>query len=264
MGRPGDLGELLAGLTQCTRGMVCVMGVFDKVGRAIERNFNALLDKAEDPGRSLELTLEQMRQHVRDARRDIVRRVAAEKQLRRSLEQLDRDTERWQQRAQLAVRHGDDELARQALLHRRRVGQERERVETLRAEQHAAALEMKNELGRMERKLQELMSREGTIAAQLGRARAGGNAEALGAAGAATPFDEFRRIEEEMTGVELAFEAQQEVEAALGGHGPAGMTTAEVEARFASLEAQHTASPSETEAGDVDDELETLKHRYRV
>jgi phage shock protein A len=244
--------------------MFNVMGVFDKVGRAIEQSFNALLDKAEDPGKSLALTLEEMRQHIRDARREVVRRVATEKQLKKSLEQLDHDAERWHQRAQLAVRHGDDELARQALLHRRRASQERERVSALRAEQHAAALEMKSDLARMERRLQELVSRKGTLAVQMQRARAGGGPEALGAVGGATPFDEFRRIEEEVSGVEIAFEAQQEVEAALGGAGPTGMTTAEVEARFLSLEGKPPPSPGEAEPGEVDQELEALKQRYRV
>jgi phage shock protein A len=240
------------------------MGVFDRVGRAVERNFNALLDKVEDPSASLESTLEEMRRHIRDARREVVRRVAAEKQLKKSLGQLDHDAERWQQRAQLAVRHGDDELARQALLHRRRVSRERGRVDALRAEQQAAALEMKSDLERMERRLQELMSRKGTIAARVQRARAGGGVEALGAAGGGTPFDEFRRIEEEVSGMEIAFEAQREVEAALGGVGPSGMTTAEVEARFLSLEGKGTPGPSEAESGEVDQELETLRQRYRI
>ena len=36
------------------------MGIFDRMGKVISSNFNALLDKAEDPRKSIDLTLDEM------------------------------------------------------------------------------------------------------------------------------------------------------------------------------------------------------------
>src|SRR5690606_2809546 len=139
---------------------------------------------------------------------------------------------------------------------------ERDRAEALRAEQRAAALEMKSELERMEHKVKEIAARKATLAAQVGQARAGGGVEALGrTSGAPGPFDELRRMEDQIEAVEASVQAQRELDEALGLRGPSGMTTAEVESKFRMLEAQ--VEPSE-KMPDVDLEIERLKQKIRV
>src|SRR5262245_19130864 len=128
------------------------MGMFDRMGRVISSNFNALLDRAEDPQKSLDQTLEDMRDQIRAARQEVVRAVAAGKQLEKKTTELDSEAEKWSSRAELAVKHGDDDLAREALMQKRRVVSERDRAEALRGEQRAAALDMKADLERMEQK----------------------------------------------------------------------------------------------------------------
>ena len=96
--------------------MVVAMGIFDRMGQAISEQIEALLEKAEDPGSNLDKSLEAMREVIRAARREVVSSVAAEKQLRRSVEHLDTEIDLYGQRAESAVRHGDDGLAREALL----------------------------------------------------------------------------------------------------------------------------------------------------
>lgn len=239
------------------------MGIFDRMGRVIASNFNALLDKADDPRKSIELTLEEMGAQIKAGRQEVVRAVAAEKQLRRRVEELDAEVARWAARAELAVRQGDDELAREALLHKRRLTGERDRAEALRGEQRGQALEMKAELERMEAKLAELSARRGTLAAQAAQARAAGPAEGVGARVGGAAFAEFRRMEDQIEGVEAAFQAQREVDEALGGgRGPGGLSPEEVEARFRALEqGQATGSPARSE---VEEELGALKRRVRV
>lgn len=239
------------------------MGIFDRMGRVISSNFNALIDKAEDPQKSIALTLDEMRAQIKAGRQEVVRAVAAEKQLRRKVEELDGEVEKWAGRAELAVRQGDDELAREALLHKRRVVGERDRAEALRAEQRGQALEMKSELERMESKLGELEARRGALTAQAQQLRAGsGSNEGLGARPGGAAFNEFRRMEEQLEGVEAAVRAQREVDEAIGGRGPGGMTRDEVEARFRALE--HGAGGAAVERTEVDDELLAIKRRVRV
>ena len=113
------------------------------MGNVISSNFNALVDGLQDPRKSVEQTLLEMQEQIRAARREVVSAVAAEKQLRSKLEELAAQAEKWANRAELAVKSGDDDLARDALLQKKRVTTERDRAEALRAEQRAAAHEMK-------------------------------------------------------------------------------------------------------------------------
>lgn len=245
--------------------MFPTMGIFDRMGRVISSNFNSLLDKADDPRKSIEQTLREMRDQIKAARQEVVRAVAAEKQLRQKAGELDAELEKWSKRAELAVKHDDDDLAREALMQKKRVTGERDRAEALRAEQRGAALEMKAELERMEQKLTELESKKSTIITKAKQAKAGGGAEGLGAGGGTSAFDEFRRMEDQISGVETAVQAQREVEEALGGgRGPGGLTKDEVEAKFRALEHGGGGPDQPKGGGEVEEELQALKKKVRI
>ena len=53
------------------------MGIFERMGRVASANLNALLDAADSPEKSLDLTLREMRDQLRAARREVVRALAA-------------------------------------------------------------------------------------------------------------------------------------------------------------------------------------------
>lgn len=237
------------------------------MGRVISANFNSVLDKLEDPKKSLEQTLNEMREQIRAARQEVVRAVASEKQLRGKVEELDKEVEKWDKRAELAVQKDDDDLAREAIVQKRRVVGDRDRAEALRAEQRGAALEMKQELERMEQKVKEVEARKGTIAAQVQQARAGGGPEGLGARGGSEggAFGEFRRMEDQIEAVETTVQAQRELDDVLNPKGPSGLSRSEVEAKFRALESGAVpAAPGAAPVTEVDQELEQLKKRVRV
>jgi phage shock protein A len=239
--------------------------MFDRMGRVISSNFNALIDRAEDPKKSLDQTIDDMRGQIRAARQEVVRAVAAGKQLEKKVSELDTEAARWSSRAELAVKHGDDDLAREALLQKRRIVGERDRAEALRGEQRAAALEMKAELERMEQKVSEVEAKKSTLAAKLGQARAGGGPEGLGARGGTSAFEEFRRMEDQIEAVETSVQAQRELDDVMGpGRGPGGLTREEVEAKFRALESGQAPGPGVAARPDVEEELKALKKRVRV
>jgi phage shock protein A len=237
------------------------MGIFDRMGKVISSN--ALLDKAEDPKKSLDLIVEEMKDQVRAAKKELVEGVAAEKVLRKKVEDLDAEAEKWERRAELALKAEDEKLAREALVQKKRVIGERDRAEALRGEQRSAVLNMKVELERMEAKQQEFQARKGTLAAQMKQARAGGGAEGLGAKGAGGgAFAEFRRMEEKIDGAAAEVQAHREVEDALKGK---GMDAMELESKFAALEGRGTkGSDDKTGNPEIDDELAALKRKIRI
>jgi phage shock protein A len=233
------------------------MGIFDRMGRVIESNLNALLDKVEDDKKLVELNLDQMEGQIRAGQREIVQAVAAEKQLQKRADDLTAEAARWQSRAELALKSGDEALAREALKQKGRVASDLAAAQRAQAEQQDAARRMKDEFERMKQKLAELKLRKGTLVARAERARSG-STTALGGNAVGGAFDDFRRMEEKVEGRQAEASALEEVEEALG----RGKSADDLEAKFRELERQ--AGQSGTDAGSVDDELAALKKRIRI
>jgi len=234
------------------------MGIFDRMGKVISSNMNALLDKAEDDKKLIDLNVDEMAAQLKEARQEVISAVAAEKQLKKKVQALVEDAERWDKRAELAMKGGDEALAREALKQKRRVVGEAEAAEKARTEARTQALDMKEELERMEQKLEEIKLRKGTIIARAQQAKAGGGAEGLGAKGGSSAFDNFKRMEEKIEGKEAEGSAMAEVEEALK---DGGMSKEELDAKFRELERGGGKSKGDSQ---LDDDLAALKKRIRV
>lgn len=237
------------------------MGIFDRMGKVISSNMNSLLDKAEDDRKLVELNLDEMGEQIKEGRQDVIAAVAAEKQLKKKVDDLKSESEKWEKRAELALKTDDEALAREALKQKKRVSAEIETTENARMEQRDTALKMKSELERMEQKLEELKMRKGTIVARAQQARSGSSD--LGSRGGSSAFDNFRQLEEKIEGREQEGLAMNEVEEALG----KGKKGEDLESKFRDLERSlKTGGDGEGGGGksDIDDELAALKKRIRV
>jgi phage shock protein A len=234
------------------------MGIFDRMGRVISSNMNTLLDRAEDPKKLLELNLSEMDEQLKRGQEEVIAAVAAEKQLRKKVDDLREEQQKWDKRAELALKGGDEALAREALKQKKRVTTEATSAEEARSAQRDAALNMKAELERMREKFAEIKMKKGTIAARAAQAQGGASGEGLGARGGSSAFENFRRMEEKIEGKEAENSAMAEVEDAIRGGGP---SKEDLEAKFRKLEGEvgKGAAPS-----DIDDELAALKKRIRV
>jgi len=236
------------------------MGIFDRMGKVISSNMNSLLDKAEDDEKLLELNLEDMAEQLKRGRQDVVSAVAAEKQLRKKFDDLTAEVEKWDKRAELAMKGDDEALAREALKQKKRVSGEVETVDKARLEQRDAALKMKAELERMEQKLEELKLRKGSIVSKAQQARAASTSEdGLGARGGSSAFANFREMEERIEDRAAQGSAMAEVEDALG----TGKRE-DLEAKFRDLE--HSIGKDGKSGGDadLDAEIAALKKRVRI
>ena len=226
------------------------MGLFDRMSRLVSSNVNALLDRAEDPRKALELTLEEMRAQLPVAQREVISSFATEKQLQKKVDALDEDAERWAKRAEIALKADDENLAREALVQKKRVVAERDRTEALLTEARATTSRMKQELERMEAKVKELEARKDSIAAKIAEGRASEGAPA------GTAFGEFKRLEQGIEQAESTANAQREVDELLDDRKPAER---DLEAEFAALEKGSGAKGG----SEIDDELAALKRKMR-
>ncbi|HMA92046.1 MAG TPA: PspA/IM30 family protein, partial [Polyangiaceae bacterium] len=216
------------------------MGIVERTQTVFRSNFNALLSRFEEPGRDIAWLLEEMKEQLQSAQRELIRVVGERKRSETRLTELSGEVEKWEKRAELAVRQGDDALAREALAQKQRLVLERDRLTATRAELQKAAIDMKSEVDRMKRTHQDYAARQGTIAAQVSQSRAGGGAQGLGGRPGENHFDAFARIENAIESDDALADAEREVAETLDRTALGTMTGTELDAQFKRLEEADT------------------------
>ncbi|MEM7394002.1 MAG: PspA/IM30 family protein, partial [Verrucomicrobiota bacterium] len=108
------------------------MGIFTRVKDIINSNINAMLSKAEDPEKLIRLMIQEMEDTLVEVKSSCAGAIASRKKLERELKQVEEKGAQWEDRARLAVDKGREDLAREALLEKRRFT---ERLDLLRNEQ---------------------------------------------------------------------------------------------------------------------------------
>ena len=210
------------------------MGLVDRLNRVVRANLHALLG-SDDPGHLIDQAITALRDGVQGAKRDLVTARGHEKRLQAEAEQRRKEEAQWEERARLALRNGDEALAREALLQKRLVQDKADQTaQSANAHQHAAQ-ELERTIARMEQEAQELTARKASLIAEVMLARTKPQA---------TP-SELSSAQARVAALEA------EVEAASVLKDP---READLEARFRALESQN-------EQASVEDQLKGLKEQ---
>lgn len=131
------------------------MGVFSRFKDIVNANINALLDKAEDPEKMLKLMMQEMEDTLIELKSNCAARMASRIRLEKKAAEQQALVNRWQSRAELAVEKGRDDLARDALLEKKK---ETETLTALRKDiegYESMITESKAEIGQLEDKLSQ-------------------------------------------------------------------------------------------------------------
>ena len=96
------------------------MGIFTRFRDIISSNINAMLDRAEDPEKMIKLMIREMEDTLVEIKAACAGAMAEKKKVARRLDEIRAREELWQERARLAVEKGRDDLAREALVEKRR------------------------------------------------------------------------------------------------------------------------------------------------
>lgn len=129
------------------------MGIFTRFRDIISSNINAMLDKAEDPEKLIKLMIREMEDTLVEIKTACAGVMASGKKLQR---QLDRHKERaqyWEEKAALAVSKGRDDLAREALLEKRKFTSSAEALQQNLVEQDLLIEQYHDDIRQLEDKL---------------------------------------------------------------------------------------------------------------
>jgi phage shock protein A len=96
------------------------MGIFTRFRDIVSSNISAMLDRAEDPEKLIRLMIREMEDTLVEIKASCAGAMANRKKIERQLEQAQSQARYWEKNAKLAVNKARDDLAREALVEKRR------------------------------------------------------------------------------------------------------------------------------------------------
>ena len=129
------------------------MSIFTRFKDIVNSNINSLLDKAEDPEKMLRLMITEMEDTVIDLKTSTASRMAEAIRLDKKVTEAENTVKRWQDRAELALEKGKEDLAREALLEKRTATENLNRTKASLESVKTAVEEGKKEIATLEEKV---------------------------------------------------------------------------------------------------------------
>ena len=144
-----------------------LMGIFSRTRDIIAANFSDLLDKADDPEKMIRMIIFEMEETLVEVRASAARTIADQKEMHRHTVKLDRLQADWGERAQLALSKDREDLARAALVEKKKAADmaEQLKVEITVLDDALRAYEL--DIEKLQTRLREARTRQSAIAARL-------------------------------------------------------------------------------------------------
>ncbi|MEB2313388.1 MAG: PspA/IM30 family protein [Sorangiineae bacterium] len=148
------------------------MGIFARLARLLKSNINDLISRSEDPEKMLNQIVIDMNAQLIEAKKQVAASIADEKRLVKQAEQEAANAAEWERRAMMAVRAGDDALAKEGLARKREHEQLAEQFRDQWQKQKAAVDQLKLALRALNGKIEEAKRKKNLLIARKKRAEA--------------------------------------------------------------------------------------------
>ena len=139
------------------------MGNFSRFTDIVNSNINNLLDKAEDPAKMVRLIIQEMEDTLVEVRSSSAKTLADKKELTRQVTRFEDEAQQWQEKAELALSKDRDDLARAALIEKKKCSDNAEALvqELVNVEEHITKLQ--SEISQLQEKLADAKARQKAI-----------------------------------------------------------------------------------------------------
>ena len=218
------------------------MGLLDRLSRLLRANLNAFVSDAEDPIKILDQSVADMQEDLIKLRQAVAIAIASQKRLENQANQAREQIQNWLSRAELALKKGEDDLAREALSRKKTFQETFESLTNQFQSQNGQVEKLKKSLLLLERKIAEARTKKDMLKARAQAAKAQQKIQsAVGDLGGKSAMAAFERMEDKVEALEASGQAALE----LAGE--------DLESKFAALEG----------GDDIEKELETLRSQLK-
>ena len=218
------------------------MGIFSRFADIVNSNITSLLDKAEDPSKMVRLIIQEMEDTLVEVRSNSARLLADKKELQRRITRVSNQVSDWQSKAELALSKDREDLARGALIEKRKAGEQTATLahDMIQIEEQLELL--KSEISQLQLKLDEARARKKSMVMRKDTATTRLQVKKqLDSNSIQNSLDKFDQYERRIEDIEAQVEAQD-------------IGNRSLHDEFAELEAQDAIS----------DELEALKKQINA
>ncbi len=144
-----------------------LMGIFSRTRDIIAANFADLIEKADDPHKMIRMIIVEMEETLVEVRASAARTIADQKEMQRHQLRLEKLQSDWGEKAELALSKQREDLARAALVEKRKAGdlstQLRAEIDLL----DESLRSYEEDISKLQGRLREARSRQSQIAARL-------------------------------------------------------------------------------------------------
>ena len=174
------------------------MGILDRFSTIVNANINALLDKAEDPGKMIDQYLTEMTESLAEVKRETAGVMAEETRTRSKVEANRAEVQKYADLAKKALQAGNEGDARVFIAKKQQLETAGQGLEEAYAVAKANAQKMREMHDKLVGDIEELKRRRETIKAKVAVARTQGKLNEIGAASdkAEDAMSAFQRMEE--------------------------------------------------------------------
>ena len=225
-----------------SRILLLAMGFFNRLSRLVRANANAAVSGMEDPVKILDQSVADMQSDLVKLRQAVALAIASQKRLSNQSEQAEAQAKTWYERAELALKKGEEDLAREALT-RRKTFQETATSLGAQVQSQVGQVDtLKKSLVALEGKIAEAKTKKDMLKARAQAAQAQQQLQsAVGSIGTNSAMAAFERMEEKVEAMEATGQAAAE------------LAGTDLESQFAALKG----------GNDVDDDLEALRNQLK-
>ncbi len=188
------------------------MGIFNRLATLIKSNLNDMISKAEDPEKMLNQVITEMVEQLANAKKQVAVSIADSHRLGKTVEAEQQQAKEWERKAMMAIRAGNDELAKEALARKR----EHDNLATTLGEQwekqKAAVEQLKTALRVLNSKIEEAKRKKNVLIARKKRAEAQKAIhETMAGLKQQSSFETFDRMAQKIDQMEAEADASAEI-----------------------------------------------------
>jgi len=190
------------------------MGIFQRLKTLVSSNVNDMINKAENPEKMLNQLVVEMNEQLIESKKAVAMAIADEKKLERETASQQTQAQEWERKAMLAVRAGQDDLAKEALVRKQEYDTGYAQFNQQWIAQKQSVEKLKESLRDLQTKIEEAQRKKNLLVARAKRAEAQQKIQQTisSVSGNTSAFDAFDRMAQKVDQLEAQADAAKELD----------------------------------------------------